>query len=55
MRDIPSGSELYLNLFPAFRSGRAAEILSLEFIKDGPADLGNEFTDDGLANQPVTL
>ena len=27
----------------------------LEFIKNGVADLGDEFADGGAANQPVTL
>ena len=46
-----SGSELILSLFPAFKSGRAAQILFLEFIKDGPADLGYEFTCGSLGKQ----
>ena len=45
---ISSDAEL-LNLFPVFRSGRAAQLLFLEFIKDGLADLGDEFTYGGLA------
>ena len=52
---LQSGSELLLNLFLVFRSGRAGPILYLESIKDGPADLGDEFTCGGLANQPVIL
>ena len=34
---------LFHNLFPVFRSGRVGQILLLEFIKDGLADLGDEF------------
>ena len=41
--------------FQVFRIGKAAQILFLEFIKDGLADLGDKFKDGGLANQPVTL
>ena len=37
-RDIPSVSRLLLDLFPVFRSGRAGQILFLEFSKDGPAE-----------------
>ena len=33
--NIPSGSELILDLFPVFRRGRADEILSLGFDKGG--------------------
>ena len=55
MGDIPSGSELLLDLFPALSSGRAGQILFLEFIKDNPANLGDEFTYGGSANQPVIL
>ena len=52
--DISSGSEL-LNLFPGFRFSRAVQTFVLEFSKDGSADLVNEFTDGGSANQPVVL
>ena len=30
-------------------------MFDLEFSKDGSADLGDAFTDGGLANQPVIL
>ena len=55
MGNIPSGSELLLHLFLVFRVSRAAQIFVLEFSKDGSADLGDEFTDGGSANQPVIL
>ena len=54
MEDISSGSELLLSMFPAFKSGRAAKIHFLEFSKDGPADLGNEFTCGSLGKQKNT-
>ena len=38
------GSELPLNLFLVFRSGRAGQIFFLDFSKDGPANFGDEFT-----------
>ena len=40
--------EILLNLFLVFRSGRAAQILFLEFIKDGPTNLGDECTYGGF-------
>ena len=55
MGDIPSGSELYLHFFQVFRVSRAAQIFVQEFSKDGSADLGDEFTDGGLANQQKIL
>ena len=42
MRDIPSGSEPLLDLFPVFRSGRTGQIVFMEFIKYGPAYLEDE-------------
>ena len=39
MREVPSGLEPLLNLFSVFRNGRAAQILFLEFSKDGPANV----------------
>ena len=36
-------------------SGLVVQIIFLEFSEDGLADLGNEFTDGGSANQPVIL
>ena len=53
--DIPSGSELFLHIFPVFRVSRVCQIFFLEFSKDCSTDLGDEFTDGGLANQPVIL
>ena len=53
--DIPSGPELLLYPFQFIWVIRAVQILCLEFSKDGLADLGDEFTDGGLANQPVIL
>ena len=53
--NIPSGSELQLHLLTHFRISRAVQIFVLELSKDGLADLGDEFTDGGLANQPVLL
>ena len=41
MGNIPSGAKLLLDLFPPFRGGRAAQILFLEFIKDGLGDNTN--------------
>ena len=55
MGDIASGSEFFLNLFPAFRSGGAAQIPFLKFIKDGTADLGDKFTYNGSDYEPVIL
>ena len=52
MGHIPSGSEL-LHPFPFIRATRAVQIFILEFSKDGSADLEDEFTDGGAANQPV--
>ena len=54
MGDIPSGYEL-LHPFPLLRAIRAAKIFVLEFSKNGLADLGDEFTDAGSANQPVIM
>ena len=45
--DIPSISELLLDLFPVFRGGRAGQVLVLEFSKDGMADTRDEFTNGG--------
>ena len=53
MVDIPSGSEPLLYPFPLIRDSRAAQIFILEFSKDGLADVGDEFTDGGVAAQPV--
>ena len=53
--EIPSGPEFLLNLFPVFLSSEADQILSLEFLKDDPADIWDKFTYGGLANQPITL
>ena len=55
MGDIPSCSEIFLHFFPVFRVSDQAQILFLEFIKDGLADLGDEFTYGGLSNQPAIL
>ena len=55
MGDIPSDSELLFHIFPVFRVSRAGQILFLEFIKDGSADLGNNITYRGLANPSVIL
>ena len=52
---IPYSSELLLHPFPVLRVSGAAQIFFLEFIKDGLADLGDEFSDGDLANQPVIL
>ena len=41
--------------FPVLRVSRAVQIFILEFSKDGPADLWDNFTDGGSANQPVIL
>ena len=54
MGHIPSGSEL-LHPFPLLRAIRAAQICILEFSKDGLADLGDEFADGAVANQPVIM
>ena len=43
MQDIPSGSELSLDLFPILRSGGAAQILFLVCSKDDPADNRGKF------------
>ena len=53
--DIPSGSKLLFDLFSVLRVSRAAQIFILEFSKDNSAKLGDEFIDDGFANQPVIL
>ena len=53
--DILSRSESLLHPFSHFRAIRAAQIFVLEFSKDGPADLGDEFADGGSVNQPVIL
>ena len=37
MGNIPLGSELLLDLFQVFKSGRSDQILFLEFNKDVPA------------------
>ena len=55
MFDILSGSELLLHFFPVFRVSRVVQIFVMEFSNNGTADLGNKFTDGGLANQPVIL
>ena len=55
MGDILSGSELLLYPFPVNRAIRVMQIFVLEFSKDGSADLGDEFADGGVANQPVVL
>ena len=52
---ITPDSELLFYLFPAFRVSRAAQIFVLGFSNDILADLGDAFTDGGLANQPVIL
>ena len=52
--DIPSGSELFFHPFPLIRAIRAAQILVLEFSKDGTSVLGDEFA-GGVANQPEIL
>ena len=41
---IPSGSELLPNLFPVFWSGRACQILIMEFRKDSSAESRDGFT-----------
>ena len=53
MGDIPSGSEFPLHPFPLFRAIRAVQGFILEFSKEGSTDLGDEFADGGVANQPV--
>ena len=53
--DIPSGFELLLHSFPLIRAIRAVHIFVLEFIKDGLADLGNEFADGGVAKNSGIL
>ena len=55
MGNIPSGSEFLLHPFPLISSSRAVQIFVLEFSKDGSADLGDEFTEGGGANQIVIL
>ena len=55
MGDIPSGSQLLLHPFPFIRAIRAVQIFVLEFSKDGSADLGDKFSDGGVATQPVLL
>ena len=55
MENISSGSELLLDLFPVFMGGRAGQILFQEFSKEGLADNRDEFTYNGLVNQPVIL
>ena len=55
LKDILFGSVLPLQLFPVFRVSRAGQKVSLEFSKDGSADLGNTFTDGSSAHQPVIL
>ena len=53
--DISSGSELLFLPFLLLRASKTVQIFILEFSKDGLADLGDEFTDGGLVNQPVKL
>ena len=53
--DISSGSELLLHNFLVIRAILAVQIFVLEFHKDGSADMGDQFTDGGLGNQPVIL
>ena len=55
MGDIPTCSELLLHRFPLLRTTSAVQIFVLEFRKDGSGDLGDEFADGGMANQPVIL
>ena len=55
MGDIPADSKLLLHFFPVYKVSSAAQIFVLEFSKDDSADLGNEFTGGGSANQPVIL
>ena len=47
--------DLSSTLFSVFMVSRVKEIFILEFGKDGSADLVDEFTDGGSANQPVIL
>ena len=54
MGNIQSGSELF-HLFPFMRGIRAVQVFILGFSKDDSADLRDEFTDGGAANQPVIL
>ena len=42
MEDISSGAELLLHMFPVSKVGRAAQLLLLEFSKDGLANLGGQ-------------
>ena len=42
--ELEFGFKLLLDMFPVFKCGRPAQILFLEFIKDGPADNRDEFT-----------
>ena len=52
--DIPPGHEL-LHPFPLIKATRAVQIFVLKFRRDGLADLGDEFADGGVANQPAIL
>ena len=54
MENIPSGFDL-LQLFVVDKVNSAVQIFVLEFSEDGSADLRDEFTDGGSANQPVIL
>ena len=53
--DIPSISELFLDLFSVFRSGNSGQALFLKFSKDKEAGNRDEFTNGSLANQPAIL
>ena len=55
MGNIPSGFEFFLQPFVLIRASRAVRTFVLEFSKDGSADLGDDFTDGGVANQLVIL
>ena len=54
MGDISSDAEHFLHISQVFKIGTACQIL-LEFIKDGPLDLGDQFAYGGSANQSVIL
>ena len=54
MGNIPSDSE-FLHLIPLFVVSRVVQIFVPEFSKDSSTDLGDEFTDGSLANQPVIV
>ena len=51
---MPSGFE-FLDHFPVIWSGKAGQILFVEFFKDGLADNVDEFANGGLTNPPVIL